>query len=77
MPSKELSGSAKVTAFSFRRRREKGIAGKGMEIKYEENLLRPYSKISLDGGIRTESGCSFDGAKKTDCAGHVFFGWNH
>ena len=31
MPSKELSGSAKVTAFSFmRRRREKGIAGKGM-----------------------------------------------
>ena len=71
MPSKELSGSAKVTAFTFMGR-EKGIAGKGMGNKYEENLLRPYSKISLDGGTRTESGCSFDSPKKTDCAGHVF-----
>ena len=71
MPSKELSGSAKVTAFSFRRR-EKGIAGKGMENECEENLLRPYSKIFLDSGTRTESGCSFDSPEKTDCAGHVF-----
>ena len=71
MPSKELSGSAKVTAFSFMRR-EKGIAGKGMENKYEENLLGQYSQISLDGGTRTEIGCSFDSAKKTDFAWHVF-----
>ena len=71
MPSKELSGSAKVTAFSFRRR-EQGIAGKGMETNAQENLLRPYSKIFLDSDTRTESGCSFDSPKKTDCAGHVF-----
>ena len=72
MPSKELSGSAKVTAFSFMRRRERGIAGKGMENQYEENLLRPYSKISLDGGTRTEIGCSFDSPQKTHFAWHVF-----
>ncbi len=48
------------------------MAGKGMENKCEENLLRPYSTISLDGGTRTELGCSLDSAKKTDCAGHLF-----
>ena len=73
MPSKELLGSAKVTAFSFmRRRREKGIAGKGMENKYEESLLGPYSKISLDGGTRTEIGCSFDSAKRQILHGMCF-----
>ena len=43
MPSKELSGSAKVTAFSFMRRREKGITGKGMENEYEENLRSAFT----------------------------------
>ena len=71
---RNFGGSEKVTAFSFRRKRENGIAGKGkgMENQYEENLLRPYSKIFLDGGTSTEIGCSFDSTEKADCAGHVF-----
>ena len=69
--SKELSGSVKVTAFSFRKR-ENQIADAGIENKFEEELLRPYSKISLDGSTRAETGWSFDDAKKTDFAWHVF-----
>ncbi len=69
--SKELSGSAKVTALSFRKR-ENQIADAGIENKFEEELLRPYSKISLDGSTREVTGWSFDDAKKTDFAWHVF-----
>ncbi len=69
--SNELSDSAKVTAFSFMKR-ENGITDKGIENKYEENLLKPYSKISLDGRTGTEIGRSFDSAKKKDFARHVF-----
>ena len=68
--SKELSESAKVTAFSFRKR-ENRITAKGIENKYDEKFLKPYSKISLDGGTGKETGRSFNCAKKTEFANHV------
>ena len=43
-----------------------------MENEYEENLPGRCSRISMNGGIGTESGCSFDSAEKVGSAGHAF-----
>ena len=68
--AKELGDSSKVTAFAFDRR-SNSLASKGIENKYEENLLLPYSKIVLDGATGKETNRSFDNRKKTAFADYV------
>ena len=65
-----LSDSAKVTAFSFRRRSENNIARNGIENNYDEDFLRPYSitKSNSDG---TLLGHEFPKDRKTKFANHV------
>ena len=74
--SDELTGSSNVTTFSFERR-ENRIAAKGIENKYEERFLEPYSNIILDGETKKETGRCFDGNKKTDFAEHVYSKGTH
>ena len=49
--AKELTHSADVTPFALEKRTN-SIAHKGIENKFEEKLLAPYSKIILDGVTR-------------------------
>ena len=44
----DLSDSAKVTAFSFRRRSENKIARNGIENNYDEEFLRPFAITKSD-----------------------------
>ena len=67
----ELGGRAAVTAFALGRRNNT-IARTGIENKYPEDVLRPFSKIVLDGATRVETACQFDGGKKTAFARHIF-----
>lgn len=68
--STEISGSTKVTAFSFRKR-ENRITSEGVENKYDERLLGPYSNIIVDGGTKKETGRSLSNTKKAEFANHV------
>ena len=68
--AKEIGDSSKVTAFAFDRR-SNSLASKGIENKYEENLLLSYSKIVLDGATGKETNRSFDNRKKTAFADYV------
>ncbi len=66
----ELPDIANVTAFAFEQR-ENSVAPKGIENKYEEDVLRPYSNRVLDdNGV--ELSRSLDNAKKSDFARYVF-----
>ena len=66
----DLSDSAKVTAFSFRRRSENKIARNGIENNYDEEFLRPFAitKSDSDG---TQLGHEFPKDRKTKFADHV------
>ena len=59
----ELSTTAKVTPFAFERRDNK-IVSKGIENKYEEEVLRPYSRMSVDLATGTDEKYSFDNWEK-------------
>ena len=69
--AEELSTTAGVTAFAFEKR-ENRIIMRGIENKYEEEVLRPYSNIILDAVTREEKNWSFDGGKKRDFAEYVY-----
>ena len=66
----ELPETASVTAFAFEPR-ENTVAPKGIENKYEEDILRPYSNRVLDDN-EVELCRSLDSGKKGDFARHVF-----
>lgn len=66
----ELEDSAKVTPFALERR-PNALAAKGIENKYEEDLLMRFSNIVLDGATGEEKGRSFDNGKKLALANHV------
>ena len=66
----ELGDSSNVTAFAFESR-SNSLAPKGIENKYEENRLLPYSKIVLDGATGRETNRSFDNGKKAAFADYV------
>ena len=66
----ELPEAANVTAFAFDQR-ENTIAPKGIENKYEEGILTPYSNKVVD-NKDVELRRSLDSKKKTDFARYVF-----
>ena len=67
----DLSGSAKVTPYAFRRRPDNTIAPKGIENNYDEEILEPYSNTTT----RTDDGTlvarSLAGWRKAEFADHV------
>ena len=65
-----LGDSATVTAFAFERRTN-ALTPKGIENKYSEDLLMPYSKIVLDGATREETHRSLDNGKKAAFADYI------
>ena len=66
----ELPDAANVTPFAFDHR-ENTITPRGIENKYEEDLLTPYANRVLDPkGV--ELRCSLDNEKKGDFARYVF-----
>ena len=67
----ELVGRVAVTAFALGERGNR-IARAGIENKYPEDVLQPFSKIVLDGATRAETSCQFDGGKKTEFARYIF-----
>ena len=69
--SDELSCSAKITAFSFKKR-ENRIASGGIENMYDEKYLEDYSNITSEVATGREVARSISGAKKTEFARHVF-----
>ena len=65
----DLPDAAHVTPFAFDRR-ENGIAPRGIENKYEEDVLTPYANRVLDAkGV--ELSCSLDNEKKGEFAKHI------
>ena len=69
--SDELSGSAKVTVFSFEKR-ENRIAPKGIENQYDEEILKPFAVRSAEYSTDKEISLSFDKGKKDKFAKHIF-----
>ena len=69
--SDELPGSANVTAFSFDKR-ENAITAKGIENKYNEKLLEPFSNVTTSARTQIVTARSIDGANKTKFAEHVY-----
>ena len=69
--SDELSGSAKITAFSFEKR-ENRIASGGIENMYDEKYLEGYSNITSEVATGREVARSISGTKKPEFARHVF-----
>ena len=69
--SRELSGSAKVTPFSFEKR-ENEIASGGIENMYDERYLEGYSTITSEVATGREVARSISRTKKTEFARHVF-----
>ena len=65
--SDELSGSAKITAFSFEKR-ENRIAYGGIENMYDEKYLEGYSNITSEVATGREVARSISGTKKTEFA---------
>ena len=66
----DLSGSEKVTAFSFKKRTNT-IATGGIENKYDEKYLKDYSNVTFDAATREEIARSMSGSKKKAFANHV------
>ena len=66
----ELSGSEKVTAFSFKKRANT-IATGGIENKYDEKYLKDYSNVTFDAATREEIARSMSSSKKKAFANHV------
>ena len=69
--SDELSGIKHVTAFSFSRRDNK-IACKGIENKYDEEVLEPFAISTPGRSTSGETGRSFHSHKKTEFAKYIF-----
>ena len=70
----ELSETANVTAFAFEQR-ENRVAPKGIENKYEEDILRPYSNRVLDDDD-VELCRSLNSGKKADFGEARISKWN-
>ena len=67
----ELSGTEKVTAFSFKKR-ENRVASRGIENNYDEKYLMDYSNVTVDAATRSEEiASSMSAQQKKAFAKHV------
>ena len=69
--AKELSGTAHVTAFSFEQR-ENEIALEGIENKYDEGILEPFSNRTTEIATGREVAVSLSKEKKTEFAEFIY-----
>ena len=69
--SRELSEASAVSAFSFVRRANI-ITSKGIENKYDENVLKKYSKRIVDEADETVVAREFNGNRKKEFAKYIF-----
>ena len=67
----ELSGTEKVTPFSFKKRTNR-VASRGIENNYDEKYLKDYSNVTLDAATRSEEiASSMSAQQKKAFAEHV------
>ena len=69
--AKELSGTVHVTAFSFEQR-ENEIALEGIENKYDEGILEPFSNRTTEIATGREVAVSLSKEKKTEFAEFIY-----
>ena len=69
--SNELSETASVTAFSLKKR-ENRIVSKGIENKYDEKVLEPFSNRTTEVSTGREIALSLNNSKKTEFAEFIF-----
>ncbi len=69
--SRELSEGSVVSVFSFTRRKNR-ITSKGIENKYDEEILQKYSKRTVDESDGTVVAREFNGRRKTEFAQYIF-----
>ena len=69
--SSELGGSTNLTGFSFSKRENK-IAPKGIENKYDEEILKPFANKTVEYSTGKEISLSFNSGKKTEFAECIY-----